>query len=229
MRVCCRYALKRRQDLPERAFIGGLEEISEEDRRAALVSGKGEPSPLNLTAAEELERLAPQGWPSQFRVAVLAVSHCWRSREHPDPYVYQQHSIISISSTAIPLTTLPSAPAAAAHRYGETLLLLADTIKSMQAKRRLRLDEWAKQHVEYATAWKYKEVPLEFGIFFDWCSVMQVIGREGHHQQHSTTSHFFSHLHTDTHTLSLSCRTSPLTNSSAATAAVAAKPPHAVR
>ena len=50
-------ALKRRQELPEEAFI----------------------------SAAEVEANAPAGWRKERRIAVFAVSYCWKSRLHPDP------------------------------------------------------------------------------------------------------------------------------------------------
>ena len=43
----------------------------------------------------------------------------------------------------------------------------------MKSKRERRLTDWAQERADFNQAWIYAEVPPEFGVFFDWCSLCQ--------------------------------------------------------
>ena len=157
MREVRQLALKRRQEMPNEAYL----------------------------SAEECERLHPFGWAGHLRVAILAVSHAWRTPEqYADPLLARSSRTLKLQSTHAyrtrtqalqvcapirvrPDPLVPLLRARSPDPLGDTLLALAQTIRSMQAKRERRLTDWAQERADFEQAWVYAEVPAEFGIFFE--------------------------------------------------------------
>ena len=83
------WVLKMAEQLQRAKARGNIKEV----RQLALRRRQEMPNEAYLSA-EECERLHPHGWAGQLRVAILAVSHCWRTNEQYVPLhpAFAQHT-----------------------------------------------------------------------------------------------------------------------------------------